>query len=103
MKKVQENNSLMNGFEELDDDMLDGVAGGLVQLVNPSSSRLGGNKGDKTYFYDGRTCPLCGSKDMVITGVYHEWVDGVYDHYYVSCDACGNRMGTFSSVDIYTK
>lgn len=25
---------------ELDDDLLDGVAGGLVQLVNPSSSRL---------------------------------------------------------------
>ena len=25
---------------ELDDDMLEGVSGGLVQLVNPSSSRL---------------------------------------------------------------
>ena len=25
---------------ELDDDLLEGVSGGLVQLVNPSSSRL---------------------------------------------------------------
>ena len=26
--------------QELSDDMLDGVSGGLVQLVNPSSARL---------------------------------------------------------------
>ena len=30
----------LNSSVELDDDMLEGVSGGLVQLVNPSSSRL---------------------------------------------------------------
>lgn len=33
-------NEVKNEPAELEDDLLDGVAGGLVQLVNPSSSRL---------------------------------------------------------------
>jgi hypothetical protein len=41
------------GPEALDDDLLDGVAGGLVQLVNPSS-------GSYHYFLDGTVCQHCG-------------------------------------------
>ena len=44
-----------NGAVELDDDMLDGVAGGLVQLINPSS-------GSYYYFLDGTVCQHCGCK-----------------------------------------
>ena len=32
--------SAENTGSELDDELLEGVSGGLVQLVNPSSSRL---------------------------------------------------------------
>ena len=39
MKSMNEEIKKVNGAQELDDDMLDGVSGGLVQLVNPSSSR----------------------------------------------------------------
>ena len=45
------------GPEALDDDLLDGVAGGLVQLVNPSSSRYWYD-----YFLDGTVCQHCGCK-----------------------------------------
>ena len=95
MKKVQENNSLMNGFEELDDDMLDGVAGGLVQLVNPSSSRLGLDEGDTTQFHDGRTCPNCGCNKVIITKKWKE--DRTY--YNVKCKDCGNPMGEYLTSD----
>ena len=37
--KEQKNAEQTDGCE-LDDDLLEGVSGGLVQLVNPSSSRL---------------------------------------------------------------
>lgn len=95
------NDEIKNGVEELDDDMLDGVAGGLVQLCNPSSSRLGGSKGDITYFKDGRTCPKCGSGSMIITKAYSVKGRDTYD---VACNACGNPMGTgYHSTDIHTK
>ena len=79
----------VNGGVELDDDALDGVAGGLVQLVNPSSSRLGGSKGDLTHFFDGTLCSKCGSKTMIITKVY-----SFPDRFDVACNACGNAMGS---------
>ena len=47
------NDEIKNGVEELDDDMLDGVAGGLVQTINPSS-------GSYHYFLDGTVCQHCG-------------------------------------------
>ena len=88
-----------NGAVELDDDMLDGVAGGLVQLCNPSSSKLGGSKGDLTYFKDGTLCTKCSSKTMIITKVY-----SFPDRFDVACNACGNAMGSkVPSADIYTK
>ena len=90
----------VNGAEELDDDMLDGVAGGLVQLVNPSSSRLGGSEGDITYFTPRRACPNCGSDSIIITKAYFK--NG--DKYDVACNSCGNPMGTgYSSKEIHTK
>ena len=87
---------------ELDDDELDNVAGGLVQLVNPSSSRLGGSEGDITSFQDGRTCPKCGGGSMIITKAYTSQCTDRYD---VACNACGNSMGTGFTAkdDIYTK
>ena len=39
MKNINEEIKNPNGAEELDDDALDGVSGGLVQLINPSSAR----------------------------------------------------------------
>ena len=86
---------------ELDDDMLDGVAGGIVQLINPSSSRLGGSDGDITSFQDGRTCPKCGSGSMIITKAYSSQCTDRYD---VACNACGNSMGTgYTDTEIHTK
>ena len=86
---------------ELDDDMLDGVAGGFVQLVNPSSSRLGGSKGDITYFTPRRACPKCGSDSMIITKAYTSQCTDTYD---VACNVCGNPMGTgYTGTDIHTK
>ena len=89
----------VSGAVELDDDMLAGVSGGLVQLVNPSSSRLGGSKGDLTHFKDGTLCTKCSSKTMIITKVY-----SFPDRFDVACNACGNAMGTkVPSVEISTK
>ena len=89
----------VNGGVELDDDALDGVAGGLVQLVNPSSSKLGGSAGDVTSFRDGRTCPNCGSKTMIIAKVY-----SFPDRFDVDCNSCGTRIGNkVPSNEISTK
>ena len=96
---MNEENKKVNGAEELDDDMLDGVAGGLVQLVNPISSRLGGSKGDITSFKDGRICPNCGSKTMIIAKVY-----SFPDRFDVDCNSCGTRIGNkVPSNEIITK
>lgn len=40
LETIEELEKKVEELEELDDEMLDGVAGGLIQLVNPSSSRL---------------------------------------------------------------
>ena len=99
MKRINDEIKKVNGGVELDDDMLDGVAGGLVQLVNPSSSRLGGSKGDLTHFKDGTLCTKCSSKTMIITKVY-----SFPDRFDVACNACGNVMGTkVPSAEISTK
>ena len=67
----------VNGAQELDDDMLDGVAGGFVQLVNPSS-------GSYDYFLDGTVCQHCGyshgdykklTKRMKCTQCHQKMVD----------------------------
>ena len=101
MKNMNEEIKKVNGAQELDDDMLDGVSGGLVQLINPSSSRLGGAIGDITYFRDGRTCPKCGSGSMIITGYNRV---KCRDTFAVACNACKNPMGRgYTSIDIYTK
>ena len=65
---MSEESKKVNGAEELDDDMLDGVAGGLVQLVNPSSSRMSiVIPGEPTTFRDKRRCPVCGCQEVYIT------------------------------------
>ena len=53
MKNLNDEIKNQGGVEELDDDMLDGVAGGLVQPINPSS-------GEYDYFLDGTVCQHCG-------------------------------------------
>ena len=99
MNNYNEEIKKVNGGVELDDDALDGVAGGLVQLVNPSSSRLGGSKGDITSFKDGRICPNCGSKTMIIAKVY-----SFPDRFDVDCNSCGTRIGNkVPSNEISTK
>ena len=58
----------VNDGVELDDEALDGVAGGLVQLVNPSSSRMSiVIPGEPTTFRDKRRCPVCGCQEVYIT------------------------------------
>ena len=99
MKKLNDEIKNASGGVELDDDALDGVAGGLVQLCNPSSSRLGGSKGDITSFKDGRICPNCGSKTMIIAKVY-----SFPDRFDVDCNSCGTRIGNkVPSNEISTK
>ena len=53
MKTLNDEIKNPGGVEELDDDMLDAVVGGLVQLINPSS-------GSYDYFLDGTVCQHCG-------------------------------------------
>ena len=73
MKNLNEEIKKVNGGEELDDDMLDGVAGGIVQLINPSSGSL-------YRFKDGTVCQYCGD-DL-----------GKYKNGYMKCDDCGKNM-----------
>ena len=47
------NENVKNGVVELDDDMLDGVAGGLVQVGNPDTYSY-------DCFADGTVCQHCG-------------------------------------------
>ena len=63
----------VNGAQELDDDMLDGVAGGLVQLVNPSISA-------GYHFKDGTRCQHCGHSQ------------GDYENKRMICKNCNNDM-----------
>ena len=72
MKNMNEEIKKVNGAQELDDDMLDGVAGGLVQLVNPCD--------DYEQFKDGTRCQHCGYKD------------GKYENNRMICYGCGKDM-----------
>ena len=70
-----------NGAVELDDDMLDGVAGGLVQLVNPSSE-------NRHVFYDGTVCQYCGCAEgrPDVSGRPNKFTA------YMICCECGKHM-----------
>ena len=81
MKNMNEEIKKVNGAQELDDDMLDGVSGGLVQLVNPSSE-------NRQCFYDGTVCQHCGHP------LGKPDVQGRPLRYnaYIICCKCGQRM-----------
>lgn len=82
MKNMNEEIQKANGAQELDDDMLDGVSGGLIQLVNPSSE-------NRQYFYDGTVCQHCGHP----SGTPEEGQHRQVRYYtYIICDKCGQRM-----------
>ena len=74
MKNMNEEIKKVNGAQELDDDMLDGVAGGLVQLVNPSLMTPGYS------FKDGTLCQHCGH------------YQGDYENKRMICQNCNNDM-----------
>ena len=73
MKNMNEEIKKVNGAQELDDDMLDGISGGLVQLVNPSSSGY-------YYFRDETCCRYCG------------WSLGDYENKSMMCRKCKKDM-----------
>ena len=88
----------VNGAEELDDDMLDGVAGGLVQLVNPSSSRMGEVAvGKRTTFKDKRMCPVCGSTKVVPTEKVKKTRQFTFN---VVCYSCSYFFGTIEDPEL---
>ena len=68
--------------EALDDDLLDGVAGGLVQLVNPSSSRTHEEVDHYVKFHDGKCCPTCGNSKWYCNSAAGTKAT-------VRCDDCG--------------
>ena len=81
----------VNGAVELDDDMLDGVSGGLVQLVNPSSSRTYNvvlNK--RTTFANKRACPTCGC--IYVIPIERHFTLLTPD-FTVVCESCGYSYG----------
>ena len=82
MKNLNEEIKKANGAEELDDEMLDGVAGGIVQLVNPSSSRTHEEVDHYVKFHDGRCCPTCGNSKWYCTSAAGTQAT-------VRCDDCG--------------
>ena len=87
MKSMNEEIKKVNGGEELDDDMLDGVAGGLVQLINPSSNRGHECQDRDVAFKDGKCCPGCGSRVMYCYG-------GSGQYIFVRCNYCGYDLGS---------
>ena len=74
MKSMNEEIKKVNGAQELDDDMLDGVVGGLVQLVNPSFMTPG------YHFKDDTGCRHCGHNQ------------GDYENKRMICQNCNNDM-----------
>ena len=94
MKSMNEEIKKVNGAQELDDDMLDGVSGGLVQIVNPSS-------GNRQRFYDGTVCQHCGHNEGTPD------VQGRPLRYnaYIICCKCGQHMvdRKVSSSEMYCK
>lgn len=75
MKTFNDEIKNQGGVEELDDDMLDGVAGGVVQLINPGSK-------DYHYFLDGTVCQHCGNSH----GDYKKLTKRM------KCFQCGQKM-----------
>ena len=73
MKNMNEEIKKVNGAQELDDDMLDGVSGGLVQLVNPSVAT-------GYHFKDDTICRHCGHNQ------------GDYENKRMICQNCNNDM-----------
>jgi hypothetical protein len=82
MKTFNDEIKNQGGVEELDDDMLDGVAGGLVQPINPNSSRTHEEENHYVKFHDGRCCPTCGNSKWYCTAAAGTKAD-------VRCDDCG--------------
>ena len=86
MKNANEEIKKVNGAQELDDDMLDGVSGGLVQLINPSSNRGHECQDCDVVFKNGKCCPGCGSRVMYCYG-------GSGQYIFVRCNYCGYDIG----------
>ena len=78
---------------ELDDDLLDGVAGGLVQIINPSSSRLSVYDGSNIKYHDGRCCPQCGHDIFT----YNNKIKGEW----TTCKSCKYEMGCVEESEVY--
>ena len=87
MKSTNEETEKVNGAQELDDDMLDGVSGGLVQLINPSSNRGHECQDRDVVFKNGKCCPGCGSRVMYCYG-------GSGQYIFVRCNYCGYDLGS---------
>ena len=91
MKNMNEEIKKVNGAQELDDDMLDGVSGSLIQLVNPSSSRthnVGLNK--RTTFVNERACPACGCIYVIPIERHFSLSSPIFT---VVCESCGYSYG----------
>ena len=98
MKNMNEEIKKANGAQELDDDMLDGVAGGLVQLVNPSSSRTDNivlNK--RTIFFNKRACPVCSSIYVIPIKMHATFMTPDFT---VVCESCGYSYGRVDTEDL---
>ena len=78
---------------ELDDDLLDGVAGGIVQIINPSSSRLSVSDGSNIKYHDGRRCPQCGHDIFT----YNSKIKGEW----TTCKSCNYDMGCVQESEVY--
>ena len=78
---------------ELDDDLLDGVAGGIVQIINPSSSRLSVYDGSNIKYHDGRRCPQCGHDIFT----YNHKISGRW----TTCKSCNYDMGCVQESEVY--
>ena len=81
------------GPEALDDDLLDEVVGGLVQMGNPSSNRLTLREGMTVRFGDGRTCPACGHEYFLYSGSNMT--------NYAHCKKCAYEFSGFSKYDVH--
>jgi hypothetical protein len=91
MKNMNEEIQKANGAQELDDDMMDGVAGGLVQLVNPSSSRTDNIVLNmRTIFFNKRACPVCSSIYVIPIKMHATFMTPDFT---VVCESCGYSYG----------
>lgn len=98
MKNMNEEIKKVNGAQELDDDMLDGVAGGLVQLVNPSSSRTDNIRlNERTTFFNKRACPVCSSIYVIPIKSHFTLLTPKFT---VVCESCGYSYGKVPTEDL---